>query len=110
MANTAVFGLYSTRDAVEEAIDQLRTAGYRATDISVLMPDNVGTKDLALEIQATQPGADRDRIEASVKQVVLAAYQLDSYGDVGDAEKAQQAFRTMSTAVAQIESLVSERR
>jgi hypothetical protein len=67
-------------------------------------------KDLALEIQATQTGGDRDRIEASVKQIVLAAYQLDNYGDIGDAEKAQQAFRSLSTAVAQIESLVSERR
>lgn len=67
-------------------------------------------KDLALEIQAKQAGVDRDRIEASVKQIVLAAYQLDSYGDVGDAVKAQQAFRAMSGAVAQLESLVSERR
>jgi hypothetical protein len=67
-------------------------------------------KDLALEIQAQQAGAERDRIEASVKQIVLAAYQLDSYGDVGDAEKAQRAFRTMSSAVAQLEALVPERR
>jgi hypothetical protein len=67
-------------------------------------------KDLALEIQAKQAGAHHDSIEASVKQIVLAAYQLDVSGDLGDAEKAGEAFRSMSAAVAQLESLVSERR
>ena len=57
-------------------------------------------KDLALEIQAAHPEANRDVIEASVKQIVLAAYQLDNYGDMGDAAKAQDAFRTLSTAIA----------
>jgi hypothetical protein len=47
MANTAVFGIYSTQEGVEAAVDQLRDAGFRSTDISVLLPRNVGTKDLA---------------------------------------------------------------
>jgi len=64
-------------------------------------------KDLALEIQAAQPQANRDAIEASVKQIVLAAYQLDNYGDLGDAEKAREAFRGMGTAIVQLESLMS---
>ena len=55
MANTAVFGLYPTRAAVEEAIDQLRLEGFRAADISVLMPDNQGTKDLAHEKSTKAP-------------------------------------------------------
>jgi hypothetical protein len=67
-------------------------------------------KDLALEIQAAQPAATRNTIEPSVKQIVLAAYQLDNYGDLGDAQKAQDAFRDMSRAVAQLDSLVPERR
>jgi hypothetical protein len=45
--NTAVFGLYPSYDAAERAVDQLRDAGFRSTDISVLFPENVGTKDLA---------------------------------------------------------------
>lgn len=49
MANTAVFGLYSTRDQVSRAIDVLRNGGFRNTDISVLMPENAGTKDIAVE-------------------------------------------------------------
>ena len=67
-------------------------------------------KDLALEIQASQPEALRDVLEPSVKQIVLAAYQLDSSGDIGDAERAQEAFRGMRQAIAQLDSLVSERR
>jgi Protein of unknown function (DUF3341) len=45
--NTAVFGIYPNTIAVEEAVDALRVAGFRATDISVLFPENVGTKDFA---------------------------------------------------------------
>lgn len=67
-------------------------------------------KDLALEIQSKQPEESRNALEPSVKQIVLAAYQLDSYGDIGDAEKAQEAFRGMSQAIAQLDSLLSERR
>jgi hypothetical protein len=67
-------------------------------------------KDLALEIQGRQDersAAHRDAVEVSVKQIVLAAYQLDNYGDLGDGEKVQDAFRRLHTAVAQLESLVS---
>jgi Heavy metal binding domain len=67
-------------------------------------------KDLALEIQSTQPASRQDAIEPSVKQIVLAAWQLDNYGDLGDADKARDAFRMMSTAVTQLVSLVSESR
>lgn len=47
--NTAAFGIYNTRMAVENAVDALRNAGFRNTDISVLMQENEGTKDFALE-------------------------------------------------------------
>ena len=47
MANTAVFGIYETQAQVERAIDELRREGFRAADISLLLPQNVGTKDLA---------------------------------------------------------------
>jgi len=47
MANTAVFGIYPTVDSVESAVGVLRDRGFRATDISVLMPKNIGSKDLA---------------------------------------------------------------
>src|SRR5438552_2651077 len=47
--NTAVFGIYPSYTAVERAVDALRDAGFRSTDISVLFPENVGTKDFAHE-------------------------------------------------------------
>jgi len=47
--NTAVFGTYRTRAAVEAGVDSLIANGFRSTDISVLMPENVGTKDFAHE-------------------------------------------------------------
>jgi hypothetical protein len=55
MANTAVFGMYSTRPQVEVAVDQLRAAGFRPTDISVLFPDNPGAKDLTLQKNTKAP-------------------------------------------------------
>lgn len=46
MANTAVFGVYPTLDAAESAVRALRDRGFRATDVSILVPQNPGTKDL----------------------------------------------------------------
>jgi len=43
--NTAVFGIYPTRDAADLAVDLLRTRGFRSTDVSVLFPQNPGSKD-----------------------------------------------------------------
>src|ERR1700745_2422978 len=45
--NTAVFGRYTTRGAVEEGIESLREANFRNEDISILFPENVGNKDFA---------------------------------------------------------------
>jgi Protein of unknown function (DUF3341) len=53
--NTAVFGIYSNRLAVERAVDRLKAEGYRSTDISVLFPENVGTKDFAHEKHTKAP-------------------------------------------------------
>ena len=53
--NTAVFGIYTNRMAVEEAVDSLKVAGFRNTDISVLFPENVGTKDFAHEKNTKAP-------------------------------------------------------
>src|SRR6202049_2702937 len=49
MANKAVFGLYLTRGQVEDAVDELKANGFRNIDLSVLFPENVGTKDFAYE-------------------------------------------------------------
>src|SRR5450432_2337403 len=53
--NTAVFGIYPDRSAVEEGVEHLRRAGFRGTDISVLFPENMGTKDFAHEKNTKAP-------------------------------------------------------
>jgi hypothetical protein len=55
MANTAVFGIYPTYASVENGVDALKIAGFRNTDISVLFPGNVGTKDFAHEKNTKAP-------------------------------------------------------
>ena len=47
--NTAVFGIYRTYESVVSGVDALKSAGFRNTDISVLLPENVGSKDFAHE-------------------------------------------------------------
>jgi len=53
--NTAVFGIYSSELNAGEAVDRLRQAGFRNTDVSILYSDNVGNKDLAHEKNTKAP-------------------------------------------------------
>jgi hypothetical protein len=53
--NTAVFGIYRTRPEAESAVDQLLASDFRSEDISVLLQDNVGTKDFAHEKHTKAP-------------------------------------------------------
>ena len=53
--NTAVFGIYRDQMNVENAVNALREEGFRNTDISVLFPENVGTKDFAHEKHTKAP-------------------------------------------------------
>jgi len=53
--NTAVYGLYKDRRGVEEATESLKNSGFRNTDISVLFPDNHGSKDFAHEQHTKAP-------------------------------------------------------
>lgn len=43
--NTSVYGIYRDTVSLGGGLEALRAAGFRGTDISVLMPENVGTKD-----------------------------------------------------------------
>src|SRR6186997_1256465 len=47
--NIAVFGVYPTHESADAAVDTLRTKGFRNTDISVLFPQNVGSKEFGHE-------------------------------------------------------------
>jgi hypothetical protein len=54
MART-VYGIYMNREHAEEAIDALRNAGFRPEDVSVLLPENVGSKDIGYEKHSKAP-------------------------------------------------------
>ena len=51
----AVFGIYKTKVGVESAVDALKAAGFRSSDISVLMPEKVSTKEFAHEKHTKAP-------------------------------------------------------
>src|SRR5271154_199308 len=46
---TAVFGIYTTVAAADLATDSLVKAGFSASDISALLPENLGPKPIATE-------------------------------------------------------------
>ena len=50
-----VFGIYSTRAAVENVTDSLVKAGFPAADISVLLPESIGSKDMGTEKSTKAP-------------------------------------------------------
>jgi hypothetical protein len=53
--NIATFGIYPDQISAGEAADDLKRIGFRATDISILVPDNVGTKDFGHERRSKAP-------------------------------------------------------
>ena len=52
---TAVFGIYQNEKQAERTVDDLLAAGFSNDDISVLLPDNQGTKDFAHDKSTKAP-------------------------------------------------------
>ena len=52
---TAVFCLATNPVQASDIVEQLKLAGFARTDISVLMPDQAGTRDFAIENQTKAP-------------------------------------------------------
>jgi hypothetical protein len=99
--------------AVSALIADLKT---RNTEVgSLVKSGNFGgiyvpaleAKDLALAIQAQ--ATNQHAVEAPIKQIVVSAYQLDNYGDLGDREKINEAYRNFSAAVSALETLIARR-
>ena len=55
MKNIAAFGIYPDQGTVNDAIESLKAAGFRQTDISVLFPENLGSKDFGHEKHTKAP-------------------------------------------------------
>jgi hypothetical protein len=50
---TAVFGIYATQSGAENAIDMLTRSGFPVSDVSVLVPETLGSKDMGT-VKATK--------------------------------------------------------
>lgn len=55
MSNTSVFGVYRDTAALSGGLEALRNAGFRNTDVSVLLPENAGTKDFVHQKDTKAP-------------------------------------------------------
>jgi hypothetical protein len=53
--NTAVYGMFADRQHVETGVDALLANGFRKEDVSILVADNVGTKEFAHELHSKAP-------------------------------------------------------
>jgi hypothetical protein len=53
--NVSVFGIYPDHDSVANGVEVLKHSGFRNTDISVLFPENAGSKDLGHEKHSKAP-------------------------------------------------------
>jgi len=53
--NTSVYGIVQNQQLLAVIIGQMRTAGFRAADISILHPETLGTKDIGIENSTKSP-------------------------------------------------------
>jgi hypothetical protein len=75
--------------------------------ISAIWLPAIGTKDVALALDnhsSELPDAQRAIFASALKRLTLAAWQIDSYGDLGNKEKLNEVYSVFSAAVADIQS------
>jgi len=53
--NISAYGIFQDEATVNQAVDVLKDAGFRKTDVSVLFPENLGSKDFAHERHTKAP-------------------------------------------------------
>lgn len=53
--NTAVFGIYAVLAGADYATERLTTAGFSSSDISALIPENLGSRPIATEKATKAP-------------------------------------------------------
>jgi hypothetical protein len=52
---TSVFGIYNSRESVELAVDTFLKSGFASSDVSVLLPENLGSKPIATHKDTKAP-------------------------------------------------------
>jgi len=53
--NKSVLRIYATRNGVENAVQALRDGGFSASDVSVLLPENLGSKEIGTDKATKAP-------------------------------------------------------
>ena len=53
--NKSVLGIYATRNGVENAVTAFKDGGFSNSDISVLLPENLGSKEIATDKSTKAP-------------------------------------------------------
>jgi hypothetical protein len=102
-SNDSVLTLLTELKSREAEVSSLvKSGGFGGIYLPALQ-----AKDLALEIQSK--AASQHAVEGPVRQLVVSAYQLDNYGDLGDREKINEAYLSFSAAVSALESLIAQR-
>jgi hypothetical protein len=77
---TSVFGVYSTPQGVELAGDTLVSSGFSNADISVLLPDDIGSSSRAPEILLSVQCATSDQITRAKEILKRTMAQDASFG------------------------------
>ena len=80
---TAVFGIYTDMAAADAATDTFVSSGFSASDISALLPENLGSKEIGTKKATKAPegaatGAARERFLAVRSGCWLASALLQS--------------------------------
>ena len=101
--SAAVSSLLSDLKASQAELGTMVETGQFA---SIYVPA-LRAKDIALEIGVR--AANIQAAEGPVKQIVLAAFQLDNFGDLGDREQIDEALSRMNAAIAALEKQIAGR-
>jgi hypothetical protein len=60
---SVIFGVYSSRFALDSAVNHFKTAGFQNSQVSVLLPDEQGARAVE-DIKATQTGNVADKVQS----------------------------------------------
>lgn len=53
--NKSVFGVYNSRVATENGLTALQNAGFTSSDVSILLPENLGPRELVTQKETKAP-------------------------------------------------------
>jgi hypothetical protein len=88
---TSVFGVYSTPQGVERAGDTLVTSGFSASDISVLLPDDLAACTRRAGLVLSVNCATSDQVERAKKILERTMAQDISSSEAASPEPARAA-------------------